>query len=237
MISDLQEISISAIVLGVVILFLGSLLDIPDLYSIGFLIFALGLIGIIIQWIASGGVIEILNWLPVILIFTIITSLGSDFVSQSSTTQALTWPSVGIVLIVIVFFIVIQGGDFTFLMQFLPVIIGISLLGLVFGQVVWEDAFRGLAYSIGMLGIITLLLWLNIRKSQQQPPVTGELSTIIDENGIAITDISHTHEGKVKIGTTIWRATSDTIIREGERVRVIGTGERNLVLKVRNEKS
>ncbi|PWI49670.1 hypothetical protein CEE45_00645 [Candidatus Heimdallarchaeota archaeon B3_Heim] len=236
MISDLQEISISAILLGVIILFLGSFLDIPDLYNIGFIILALGFILIIIQWIASGGVVEILNWLPIILIFTIVTSLSSDFVSQSSTTQILTWPSVVIVLFVIVFFVLFQGGDLSFLMQFLPVIIGFSLLGLVFGQLLWEDAFRGLAYSVGFLGIAILLLWLNVRKSLQKPPVTGELSTIVGENGVAITNISQQHGGKVKVGTAIWRATSDSYIQEGEIIRVIGTGVKNLVLEVQANK-
>ncbi len=237
MISDLQEISISAILLGVILLFSGSFLDIPDLYNIGFIILALGFFLIVIQWIASGGAIEILNWLPIILIFTIITSLSSDFVSQSSTTQILTWPSVAIILIVIVFFVLFQGGDLTFLMQFLPVILGLSLLGLVFGQLIWADAFRGLAYSIGFLGIVILLLWINVRKSQQKPPATGELSTILGEDGIATTDISSVYGGKVKIGTTIWRATSEFNIQEGEMVRVVGTGEKNLVLEVQRIES
>ncbi len=237
MISELQEISISAIVLGIIILFLGSLFDIPELYNIGFLIFAMGFVLIIAQWIVSGGGIELLNWLPIILIFTIIISLSSDFVSQSSSTQILTWPTVGIILAIILFFILFQGGDLTFIMQFLPVIIGLSLLGLVFGQIVWEDAFRGIVYSMGLLGIAILVLWINVRKSQQKPPVTGELSTILGESGIATTDISPTNDGKVKIGTTIWRATSDSIINEGDPVRIIGTGDKSLILKVRSEKS
>ncbi|MHA1976116.1 MAG: NfeD family protein [Candidatus Hodarchaeales archaeon] len=237
MISDLQEISLSAIILGVIILFLGSFLDLSELYNIGFIIFALGLLLVIIQWIAGGGVVELLNWLPVILIFTIITSLSSDMVSQSSTTQVLTWPSVGIILVVIVFFILFQGGDLSFLMQFLPVIVGLGLLGLVFGQLVWGDAFRGLAYSIGFLGITILLLWINVRKTQQKPPATGELSTIMGEIGVTTTNISHEYGGKVKIGTTIWTATSDSDIQEGETIRVIGTGEKNLVLEVQRVKS
>jgi membrane protein implicated in regulation of membrane protease activity len=237
MIAELQEISISAIILGIIVLFLGSLLDIPELYNIGFLIFALGFIIIITQWIASGGGVELLNWLPIILIFTIVLSLSSDFVSQSNSTQILTWPTVGIILAIILFFILFQGGDFSFIMQFLPVIVGLSLLGLVFGQIVWEDAFRGLVYSMGLLGIAVLVMWINVRKSQQKPPVTGELSTILGQNGVATTEISHTSEGKVKIGTTIWRATSDSIIHEGDPVRVVGTGEKNLILKVRSNKT
>ena len=232
MISELQEISISAILIGVILLFLGSFLNFPDLYNIGFIIFALGLLLIVIQWITSGGMIEILNWLPIVLIFTIVASLGSDLVSQSSTTQVLTWPSVGIILVVIVFFILFQGGDLTFLMQFFPVILGLCLLGLVFGQLLWDDAFRGLAYSIGLLGIVILLLWINVRKSQQKPPATGELSTILGESGVATTNISHENGGKVRIGTTIWKANSDSDIQEGEKIRVVGTGKKNLVLEV-----
>ena len=93
------------VVLGIVLIFLGSLFSIPELYSLGFIIFALGVVVIIIQWIASGGMIELLNWLPIILIFTIVSALSSDLVSQSAATQTFTWPLITIILVVIVFFI------------------------------------------------------------------------------------------------------------------------------------
>ena len=155
MIVDLQEISLSGIILGVVLLFLGSLLNIPELYFLGFLIFVLGVILIVIQWIISGGVVELLNWLPLILIFTIISALSSDFVSSTTSTQNLTWPLIGIILAVIVFFILFQGGDLDFLVPFSPVIFGVAILGCIFGFVYFSgDWIRGLAYGIGVLGII-----------------------------------------------------------------------------------
>lgn len=232
MIADLQEISLSGIVLGIILLFLGSLLSIPELYSLGFIIFAFGVVVIIIQWITSGGMIELLNWLPIILIFTIISALSSDLVSQSADTQSLTWPLISIILVVILFFMLFQGGDLNFLMPFAPVILGVGALGVVFGLVYFDDWIRGLAYGIGVLGIIILLLWLKVRGSQQLIPVTGELSSIIGEDGIATTDITPNFGGKVKIGTAIWKAISDTFIQENEAIHVIGARREHLTLEV-----
>ena len=238
MIADLQEISLTGILVGIVLIFLGSLFSIPELYSLGFIIFALGIVVIIIQWIASGGMIELLNWLPIILIFTIISALSSDLVSRTASTQNLTWPLISIILAVIVFFILFQGGDLDFLVPFSPVILGVGILGCIFGFIIFDgDWLRGLAYGIGVLGIIILLLWLKIRGSQQLSPATGELSSIIGESGIAITDVSPNLDGKVKIGTAIWKATSDSFIQENEPIHVIGAKRKQLILKVETRKA
>ena len=237
MIVDLQEISVLGITIGLICLFLGSLLNIPELYALGIIIFIFGLGGIVIQWIISGGIAELLNWLPIILIFSIISALGSDLVSQSADTEILTWPLIGIILVVIVFFIVIQGGDLNFLIPFAPVVLGAVIIGFVFGVWYFEDGFRGLAYGFGGLGIIILLLWLKIRDTQHLKPFTGELSSIIGEDGIAITDITPTSGGKVKIGTAIWKATSNTLIQENEQIHVVGARRDHLILNVEAKKS
>jgi membrane protein implicated in regulation of membrane protease activity len=237
MIVDLQEISLTGIIFGIILLFLGSLLNIPELYFLGFLIFVLGVIFIVVQWVLSGGMIELLNWLPLILIFTIISALSSDLVSRTSSTQNLTWPLIGIILAVIVFFILFQGGDLDFLIPFSPVILGVGILGCIFGFVYFNgDWIRGLAYGIGALGIIILSLWVKIRRSQQLSPATGEFSSIIGENGTAITDISPNLDGKVKIGTAIWKATSDSFIQENELIHVIGAKRKQLILEVEPHK-
>ena len=51
-----------------------------------------------------------------------------------------------------------QGGDLNFLAPFAPVIIGIGLIGWVFGEMFWADPIRGLAYGSGALGIIVMIL-------------------------------------------------------------------------------
>lgn len=232
MVVEYQQISFSGIILGIILLFLGSLLGLPDLYVLGFLIFAFGILSIIIQWITTGGIVEILNWLPFILIITIISTLSSDFVSQSPTTQTLTWPILGIMMIAIFIVMMFQGGDLNFIVPFTPVIIGLGLIGLVFGEFFWTDPVRGLAYSLGTLGILIMLLWLKLKSSQTRPPVTGELSTIIGANGITTTDLSPQIEGRVKIGTSIWKAVSDRYIPEETKIHVIGVKKDRFTLEV-----
>jgi len=232
MVIDYQQISLSGIILGIILLFFGSLLGLPDLYHLGFLIFGIGILFIVIQWITTGGVVEILNLLPIILIITIVTTLSSDFVSQSASTQTLTWPLLGIIVIAIFIVMMFQGGDLNFIIPFTPVIIGLVLIGLVFGEYLWTDPIRGLAYSLGGLGILIMLLWLKLRSSQIKAPVTGELSSIIGANGITTISISPKDEGKVKIGTSIWKATSSVYIPEKTDVRVIGIKKDHFTLEV-----
>ena len=236
MMIDYQQISLSGIILGIILLFFGSLLGLPDLYHLGFLIFAIGILSIIIQWITAGGIVEILNLLPIILIITIVSTLSSDFVSQSASTQTLTWPLLGIILIAIFIVMMFQGGDLNFIIPFTPVIIGLVLIGLVFGQFIWTDPIRGLAYSLGVLGIIIMILWLKLRSSQTKAPVTGELSTIMGANGITTISISPQDEGTVKIGTSIWKATSKLYIPEETEVRVIGVKKDRFTLEVEIKK-
>ncbi len=233
MVIEYQQISLSGIILGIILLFLGSLLGLPDLYVLGFFIFAIGILSIIIQWITTGGIVEILNWIPIILIITIVSTLSSDFVSQSASTQTLTWPVLGIIMIAIFIVMMFQGGDLNFIAPFTPVIIGLGLIGLVFGEVIWIDPVRGLAYSLGALGILIMVLWLKLRSSQMKAPLTGELSTIIGANGIATTNISPQDEGRVKIGTSIWKATSDMYIPEETEIQVIGVRKDRFTLDVK----
>ena len=75
-----------------------------------------------------------------------------------------------------------------------------------------------------------------ISHQETEFPFPVGVLVIVGENGVAITNISQQHGGKVKVGTAIWRATSDSYIQEGEIIRVIGTGVKNLVLEVQANK-
>jgi membrane protein implicated in regulation of membrane protease activity len=229
---DPEQIPLSGIIFGIFLLFLGSLFDIPIVYNLGFLIFILSIIIVFIQWLMSGGAIELLNWIPIIIIFSIILTLSSDLVSQSSSTQTFTWPLVVIVLVIILAFMFVQGSDFSFIMPFLPVLLGLGILGYVGGEILWNDPIRGLAYSIGALGIIIMVIWLKVRKSQQKFPITGEKTSIIGMRGKTISSISPTHEGRVKISGAIWKAHADVKIDENEAVKVVGIAEDQLIVKV-----
>ncbi len=230
--AELQQISLSGIPVGIILLFIGSLLDQPLIYTLGFIIFLVSLVLIFVQWIVSGGVVELLNWFPFILIFAIVLTLGSDFVSQSNETQIFTWPLIIIVLIIIIAFFSSQGGDLSFIAPFLPLIIGVGILGFVGGLIIWGDALRGLAYGIGALGILVMLIWFKVRGSQKRIPVAGEKTQIIGMIGKTISTVTPNQEGRVKLGGAIWKAQSDMPIGENESIKVVGIAENQLILKV-----
>jgi membrane protein implicated in regulation of membrane protease activity len=232
MVTDPQQITISGIGIGIILLFIGSLLNIPLIYDLGFIIFLGSIIITFLQWLTTGGVVEILNYLPFILIFAIIMTLGSDLVSQSEETSFLTLPLIIIVLIIVLGFFGSQGGDLSFIVPFLPVLIGIGLIGIVTGVILWDDPLRGITYAIGVLGILVMLIWLKVRKSQQLIPVAGDRTSIIGRRGKVTAEISPKQEGRVKIGGAIWKAQSEVLIEENETIEVIGISENKLVLQV-----
>jgi membrane protein implicated in regulation of membrane protease activity len=227
---DPQQLPLSGIPIGIFLMFLGSLLGLLPLYDLGFLIFLGSLALVFVQWIASGGIAEILNWLPIILILVIILTLSSDFVSQSSETQVYTWPLILLVLVVIVGFMLAQGGDVSFIMPFLPFLLGIGIIGVVGGELLWQDAFRGLAYSIGFLGIVIVLIWLRVRKTQRMAPIVGDKEHMIGKTGLTLSFISPDVEGRVRVAGATWKAQSELKILENEIIRVVGI--EGLVLKV-----
>ncbi|UCG89958.1 MAG: NfeD family protein [Candidatus Heimdallarchaeota archaeon] len=229
---DPQQVPISGIPIGIFLMFIGSLFDQPVIYNIGFLIFLGSIVIVFVQWLVSGGVAELLNWLPIIMILAIVLTLSSDFVSRSEETQLFTWPLIIFVLIIIIAFFSTQGGDLSFIMPFLPIVLGIGILGVAGGLVLWNDAIRGLAYSIGFLGILIMLIWFRVRGSQKMIPVAGERTHLIGMNGITISVITPTQEGKVKLGSAIWKAHSDRPINENEAIKVVGIAEDQLILKV-----
>ncbi|MHA2202884.1 MAG: NfeD family protein [Candidatus Hodarchaeales archaeon] len=229
---DPQQVPLSGIPIGIFLMFIGSLLEFAELYNLGFLIFIISVVLVFVQWLMSGGAVELLNWFPIIIILAIILTLSSDFVSQSAETQVFTWPLIIIVLIIIIAFFSTQGGDLSFIIPFLPVVLGIGLLGFISGLLFWNDPIRGLAYSIGVLGVIIMLIWLRVRGSQKKIPVAGDKTHLIGKNGKTISFVSPKKEGRVRIGGAIWKAQSDISIDENESVVVVGIAENKLILKI-----
>ncbi len=229
---DPQQVPLSGIPIGIFLMFIGSLLEFPELYNLGFLIFIISVTLVFLQWLMSGGAVELLNWFPIIIILTIILTLGSDFVSQSAETQVFTWPLIIIILIIIIAFFSTQGGDLSFIIPFLPVVLGIGLLGFISGLLFWNDPIRGLAYSIGVLGVFIMLIWLRVRGSQKKIPVAGDKTHLIGKNGKTISLVSPKQEGRVRIGGAIWKAQSEIPIDENESVVVVGIAENELILKI-----
>ena len=122
-------------------------------------------------------------------------------------------------------------GTINLIIPFLPLVIGMGILGVVGGQFFWTDlspeqaSIRGLAYSIGILGIFIVLIWLRVRGSQKKDPVAGEKTHLIGLNGKTISPITPKQDGRVKLGGAIWKAQSDIPIGEDEPIVVIGIAE------------
>ena len=230
--SELQELASSGIILGLILTFIGSFLDLPPLYNLGFIIFGISLFTLILLWLIGGGGVEIINWLPIILIISITLVLGGDFVSQSSETQLFTWPLIIIIVIIISAFFTSQGGDLSLFMPFIPVLLGMCLIGLVGGEILWQDPVRGIIYGFGFIGIFFILIWTRIRKTQQTPPKIGEISDIIGKFGKVASTIEPNKTGTVKIGGAIWKARSKVLIEELETVEVVNILQEQLILEV-----
>ena len=232
MVVDLQEISLSGVPIGLILIFIGSLLDFPILYNLGIIVLVFAVFILVVQWLVTGGFAEFLNWIPILLILSIIFTLGSDFVSQSEQTQIFTWPLILTVLVIILTFFSAQGGDFSIIVPFIPIMAGLALLGIVGGEILWQDPLRGVAYAIGALGIFFMLIWMKIRGVQKQAPVTGGKISILNKVGTVVSEISPEKEGKVRIGGAIWRATADQLIVEDMEVIVEELSQNQLSVKV-----
>ena len=89
----------------------------------------------------------------------------------------------------------------------------------------------------GGVGLIVMGHTYVMENGKASPRQTGIYRDDLIDSLRPIPDGVHEYGGKVKIGTTIWRAISDSDIQEGEMVRVIGTGDKNLVLEVQRVKS
>lgn len=80
--------------------------------------------------------------------------------------------------------------------------------------------------AVGIIGASTALTIIVImfykRLGKTHPPMTSSIDSLIGRRGVVIRKVEpHTLKGKVKIGSTIWSATSDGVIEENEVVEVI----------------
>ena len=88
------------------------------------------------------------------------------------------------------------------------------------------------------IGYATYLIYR--RLSPPSKPVTKSYEGLIGMTGIVVERVvPDSLEGKVRIGTDIWSATSDRVIEPGEKVVVIGVEGVHLIvrhLSIRNRK-
>lgn len=83
----------------------------------------------------------------------------------------------------------------------------------------WAPVIMILSAFFGML----ISLWLYKSLGRVHPPSTTVTESIVGKTGIVThdTDPDSDTRGKVRVGTTVWSATSDSVIREGTRVEVL----------------
>lgn len=111
------------------------------------------------------------------------------------------------------------------------VLIIIGLLGMAvegFLFTVWSPILAIL------VGVPTTLftMWLYSRLSPPSPPTTTVGESLISRQGIVTAEVKpHSLKGKVRIGHETWSATADEVIREGERVLVIGSEGVHVIVK------
>jgi len=73
--------------------------------------------------------------------------------------------------------------------------------------------FAGMAFSF----------WFYSKLGTIHPPITTVATSLVGRKGIVTveTDPDHDTRGKVKIGSTVWSATSDVVLEEGTKVKVV----------------
>ena len=80
------------------------------------------------------------------------------------------------------------------------------------------------------IGYLTYLIYRKL--SPPSPPVTESYEGLIGKTGVVIETVKpYSLEGKVKIDSDTWSATSDVIIEPGKRVIVTGVEGVHLIVK------
>ena len=104
------------------------------------------------------------------------------------------------------------------------VLIAIGAVGLISPDLM----FTPISLVIGaVVGILTMFIAIRIYKylSPNRPPTTTSADSLIGREGIITvpTNPDHRTKGKVRIGSQIWSAYSETVISEGAKVKVIAS--------------
>ncbi|OYT39278.1 MAG: hypothetical protein B6U89_04345 [Desulfurococcales archaeon ex4484_58] len=86
------------------------------------------------------------------------------------------------------------------------------------------------------IGYLTYLIYR--RLSPPSPPVTESYEGLIGKTGIVVETVKpDSIEGKVRIGSDIWSATSDRVIEPGSKVVVVDVEGVHLIVKPLSSKS
>lgn len=189
--------------------------------NIAYILLMIGIYGLLFEF-----------WSPGAMFPGIIGAISLMIALYAMQMLPINYVGIGLILIALILFIleikVVSYGLLT---------IG-GIVSLAIGSIMLIDAPNEIMdISMNLIlavVIITTLLFLILIvfgiKAQSRRVVTGNLA-LIGLRGTAITDISPTQKGQVKVSGEIWKAVSDEEIKEGEEIVVQNV--QNFELKVR----
>ena len=128
----------------------------------------------------------------------ILILLGALLLAAEAAAPGFFIGTIGTAMLVLGAFALLAGDDILF-SPWAPVII----IG---------GTFAGMAFAF----------WFYSRLGEIHPPTTTVATSLVGKTGIVTveTDPDHETRGKVKIGSTVWSATSAVVLYEGTKVEV-----------------
>jgi membrane-bound ClpP family serine protease len=104
------------------------------------------------------------------------------------------------------------------------VMVTIGAVGVISPDLMFSPVSLGIGLTAG---VIALLVAIKVYKTlaPNRPPTTTAADSLIGKDGIITveTDPDHKTKGKVRIGSQVWSATSDTVIPVDTKVEVISS--------------
>ncbi len=129
----------------------------------------------------------------------ILILLGAMLLAMEAAAPGFFIGAIGTAMLILGAFALLATDDILFSPWALVIIIGGTCVGMAFS------------------------FWLYSKLGTIHPPITTVATSLKGKKGIVTveTDPDHETRGKVKIGSTVWSATSDEVLEEGTKVEVV----------------
>ncbi len=141
--------------------------------------------------------------------------------------------TVGLILLVIgvIMLMVEAASPGTFIAVPATVLIVLGILAMTIAGFLYSIWSPIIAVVVG-IPMTLVTMWFYARFSPPSPPTTTVGESLISRQGTVTVEIRpHSISGKVKIWNETWSATSDEVIRIGERVLVVGSEGVHVIVK------
>lgn len=140
------------------------------------------------------------------------------------------WPMILILIgALLILWEIFQPGFFIAVPGTMLIIYGFLLLAFPWIINTWWGPWllTAMAFPIGWF-----TYYIYRKMSPPSPPVTESYEGLIGKTGIVVETVKpESIEGKVRIGSDVWSATSDIVIEPGVKVRVVGVEGVHLIVK------